>query len=176
MLTQLGCPLVTHSIHSLDLFLSASDSRLQLIEWLIAAIYPGYSLDPDYRSCRDPDPHILKLKQLTGVLWQLGVMPFSKFTRNLDYLNYVEGVLGNENAVNLLFDLTELAESKFLGNANQIERVANDLLGELIRCNQELVNQSYDPYGVTFPAKFIETTEDDDNSKKVNELYTAMLQ
>ena len=40
-------------------------------------------------------------------------MPFSKHTKNLDYLKCIEGVLGYENAVNLIYNMAELAESKF---------------------------------------------------------------
>lgn len=33
----------------------------------------------------------------------------SKFTKNLDYKKYVFGLLGYESAINLIYDLTELA-------------------------------------------------------------------
>lgn len=65
--------------------MQASDSRLELIEWLIAIIYPGYNLDSDYKNSYDDDPHIHKVKRLKIILWQLGVMPMSKHTKNLDY-------------------------------------------------------------------------------------------
>jgi hypothetical protein len=32
-------------------------------------------------------------------------MPFSKHSKNMDYEKYVEGLLGYENAVNLIFNL-----------------------------------------------------------------------
>ena len=59
---------------------------------------------------KDKDNH---LKLLCLSLWKIGVMPFSKHTKNLDYLKCIEGVLGYENAVNLIYNMAELAESKF---------------------------------------------------------------
>lgn len=38
------------------------------------------------------------------------MMPITKYTKNLDYDRYVEGLLGVECAVNLLYDLAKLAE------------------------------------------------------------------
>ena len=38
-------------------------------------------------------------------LWKLGVMPFSKYTKNLDYDKCIEGTLGYENSVNLIYNL-----------------------------------------------------------------------
>ncbi len=36
-------------------------------------------------------------------------MPVNKHTKNLDYAKYVQGTLGYENAVNLIYNLAELA-------------------------------------------------------------------
>lgn len=74
--------------------MKASDSRLELIEWLIAMIYPGYQLDSEYKNSYDDDAYLNKVKRLSLVLWQLGVMPVAKHTKNLDYYKYVEGLLG----------------------------------------------------------------------------------
>jgi hypothetical protein len=52
--------------------------------------------------------------------------------------------------------LTELADAKFSSNINKIEEVASDLLAELIKYHNELVNPYYDPYGVIFPPKYQE--------------------
>ena len=57
----------------------------------------------------------------------------SKHTKNLDYDKYVAGLLGVESAVNLIFDLSQLAASKFSTNISKIEEKAADLLGELIK-------------------------------------------
>lgn len=72
-----------------------------------------------------------------------------------------------------MYDLAELAEAKFSSNINKIEAVASDLLGELIKYNQELVNPNYDPYGVTFPPKFIQENEESYN--KINEIYNSIF-
>lgn len=40
-------------------------------------------------------------------------MPYTKFTKNLDYNKYIEGLLGEENAVNLIYDLATLASQKY---------------------------------------------------------------
>lgn len=74
--------------------MKASDSRLELIEWLISIIYPGYRLDSEYKNSYDDDAYLNKVKRLSLVLWQLGVMPVAKHTKNLDYHKYVEGLLG----------------------------------------------------------------------------------
>jgi hypothetical protein len=41
-------------------------------------------------------------------LWKLGVMPYSKHTKNLDYWKYVEGLIGQENAIGLVYNLCTL--------------------------------------------------------------------
>lgn len=72
-------------------------------------IYPGYTLDSDYKNTYDDDPHRHKVIRYKLILWQLGVMPMSKHTKNLDYEKYIDGLLGYESAVNLIYDLCELA-------------------------------------------------------------------
>lgn len=92
----------------------------------------------------------------------------SKHTKNLDYDKYVEGLLGYESSVGLIYSLTELADEKFAPGIHKIEEVAADLLGELIEHNGELVNPNYDPYGVTFPPKYF---QDEENDQEANEKY-----
>ena len=92
-------------------------------------------------------------------------MPITKYTKNLDYDRYVEGLLGVECAVNLLYDLAKLAEQKFMPNINRLEDIANQLLEDLIRNSDELVNVGYQPYGVTFPNKYYKKTNDKDYSQ-----------
>lgn len=54
--------------------------------------------------------------------------------------------------MNLIYDLVELANSKFSPNLpKNLETNAADLIGELITHHQELVNTNYDPFGITFP-------------------------
>lgn len=89
---------------------------MELLEWLIGMIYPGFDLDADFKNIFDDDPHIHRIKRINVVLWQLGVMPMSKHTKNLDYVKYTQGLLGPESSLNLLYDLTELASSKFSPN------------------------------------------------------------
>ena len=100
----------------MDIFFQASDSRLELIQWLVATINPWYDQDPSYKHSYDDNPHQHKLKKICISLWQLGVMPFSKHTKNLDYLKYVEGLLGYESSVRLISNLVEVGESKFSSN------------------------------------------------------------
>ena len=73
----------------MSIYFQASDYRLELVEWLIAVVYPGYKLDEEYRGVYDDDPHLHRVKKYAVVLWQLGVMPVSKFTKNLDYIKYI---------------------------------------------------------------------------------------
>lgn len=35
-----------------------------------------------------------RVKKYMVILWQLGVMPVSRYTKNLDYGRYVEGLIG----------------------------------------------------------------------------------
>ena len=42
---------------------------------------------------------------MLSYLWKLGVMPFSKHTKNLDYEKYLEGLIGLENAISLVHNL-----------------------------------------------------------------------
>lgn len=44
----------------------------------------------------------------------------SKHTKNLDYVKYTQGLLGAESSLNLIFDLTELAASKFSPKITEI--------------------------------------------------------
>lgn len=74
---------------SLSQFMQASDSRLDLIEWLLAIIYPGYNLDSEYKNSYEDDAHVHKIKRYSITLWQIGVMPVTKHTKNLDYHKYV---------------------------------------------------------------------------------------
>lgn len=37
-------------------------------------------------------------------------MPVSKHTKNLDYDKFIQGLLGYESSLNLIYSLTELAE------------------------------------------------------------------
>jgi hypothetical protein len=39
-------------------------------------------------------------------LWKIGVMPVNKHTKNLDYKKYVQAMLGYENAINLIYNMT----------------------------------------------------------------------
>ena len=41
------------------------------------------------------------------MLWKLGLMPYSKFTKSMDYEKYVEGMLGYENAIKLIYELVK---------------------------------------------------------------------
>lgn len=91
-------------------FFTATDSRLELIEWLIAIIYPGYKLEEEYRNCYHEDPELHRIRRLGIILWRLGVMPVSKHTKNLDYDKFIQGLLGYESSLNLIYSLTELAE------------------------------------------------------------------
>jgi hypothetical protein len=59
--------------------------------------------------------------ELMTSLWKIGVMPYSKHTQNLDYQRYVEGLLGFENAVNLIFNLCQLAS-----DCNNIKKSKDD--------------------------------------------------
>lgn len=68
-------------------------------------IYPGYKLDAQYKNIYEDDPRIMVIRRLSCVLWKIGVMPVTKFTKNLDYDKYVEGLIGEESSVNLIYDL-----------------------------------------------------------------------
>ena len=97
----------------MEIFLQPSDERLELIEWLVVMINPWYDQDPCYRHCYDQDPLQHQLKRLCISLWQLGAMPYSKHTKNLDYPRYVQGLLGRDSSVKLILNLTQLGEAKF---------------------------------------------------------------
>ena len=49
------------------------------------------------------------IQKLMKTLWKIGVMPVNKHTKNLDYKKYLQATIGYENAVSLIFSLTELA-------------------------------------------------------------------
>ena len=60
-----------------------------------------------------------ELQRLVRVLWKVGVMPFSKHTSNLDFEKYVQGTLGYENSVFLVYNLTELAYENVLSKKSK---------------------------------------------------------
>jgi hypothetical protein len=67
-------------------------------------------------------------------------MPFSKHTVNLDYEKYLEGLLGYENAVNLIYNLSVLLKDSFyFANAKNDSKFAT-FLNEIIDNYDTLVN------------------------------------
>lgn len=67
-------------------------------------------------------------------------MPFSKHTKNLDYEKYVDGLLGYENAVNLVFNLCELLrEGRQLVKSKE-DNVFGHFLQEVMNNYEGLVN------------------------------------
>ena len=75
----------------------------------MSIIYPSYNIEPDYKIINSSTREG-KIKQLCLSVWKLGCMPFSKHTKNLDYEKCIEGLLGYENSVNIVYNLTVLAE------------------------------------------------------------------
>ena len=82
-------------------------------------------------------------------------MPVTKHTKNLDYLKYVRGQLGYENAIVLIHSLVELAIEVILLNKSKKDTIFGQFFHDTVSSFGELVNETYDIYGVTFPCKFI---------------------
>lgn len=81
-------------------------------------------------------------------------MPYSKHTKNLDLEKYVEGLIGQENSITLLFNLcTLLLESKRALKSREDSRF-HAFLEDIYRNYDALINTEYDPYKVSFPAAY----------------------
>ena len=87
-------------------------------------------------------------------LWQLGVMPFNKHTGNLDYEKYVEGLLGHENAVELIYNLCLLVKAVNVYSKAKDDKKFKDFYEEVMANYDSLVNVDYDPYKISFPPAY----------------------
>jgi hypothetical protein len=98
-------------------------------------------------------------------------MPFSKHTRNLDYEKYLEGLIGYENSINLIYNLCMLLlESNKLSRSRE-DKQFHSFLEDLYRNYDSLVNLEYDPYKISFPPAYQQLTED-----AFNEKYEGLLE
>ena len=97
-------------------------------------------------------------------------MPFSKHTKTMDYEQYLSAMLGLENSVRLIYDLTKFARKGKYLQFKKAEREEDDhtfgsYLNDLMENYESLVNINYDPYGITFPPAFKDVDEQDLNHK-----------
>ena len=104
--------------------------------------------------------------ELMSSLWKMGLMPFSKHTKSMDYEKYVEGMLGFENSVKLIFELTKFARKSRHIELNKRDFAENEstfgnCLHDLIHNFESLVSTEYDPYGITFPAAYTDVEKRD---------------
>ena len=67
-------------------------------------------------------------------------MPVNKHTKNLDYKKYVQATLGYENAINLIYNMTEMAFESVLIKKSKNDVNFGSFLHELIQNFNDLVN------------------------------------
>lgn len=96
------------------------------------------------------------LQKIIKALWRVGVMPVNKHTKNLDYKKFVQATVGYENAVNLIFNLVELAYETVLSKKAKQDVAFGQFFHDMVDNFAELVNENYDLYGITFPCKFVD--------------------
>ncbi len=100
-------------------------------------------------------------------LWKVGCMPVGRFTKNLDYQKYLGAMLGAENAVRLVQELAELAYQKVISNKAKKDLNFGNFFHQAIDNFQDLVHQNFDLYGITFPLKYINLNQNDDNRQEL---------